>query len=270
MGTYSTDIDRKWQEKWEETKLYSFDRSRVDKKLYCLEMFSYPSGAKLHVGHWWNYGVTDSWARGLPAENYAIQTGVHPHDSTMANIATMREQLRRMGAMFDWDYEVVTCEPEYYKWTQWMFLQLYKAGLAYRKEAPVNWCEHCNTVLANEQVIDGLCERCDNEVKKRNLTQWFFKITQYADELLADLDGLDWPEKTKQMQRNWIGKSVGAEIDFKVAGHDASFTVFTTRADTLHGATYVVLAPEHALVDQIISSEPTLPLTRNKWPSGAS
>lgn len=273
MGTYSTDIDRKWQKKWDETKLYSFDRSRVDKKLYCLEMFSYPSGAKLHVGHWWNYGVTDSWARmkrmqgyevfepmgfdafGLPAENYAIQTGVHPHDSTMANIETMREQLRHMGAMFDWDYEIVTCEPEYYKWTQWMFLQLYKAGLAYRKEAPVNWCEHCNTVLANEQVVEGLCERCDNEVKKRNLTQWFFKITQYADELLEELDELDWPEKTKQMQRNWIGKSVGAEIDFKIVGHDASFTVFTTRADTLHGATYVVLAPEHALVDQIVSAE---------------
>lgn len=273
MGTYSTDIDHKWQKQWEETKLYSFDRSRVDKKLYCLEMFSYPSGAKLHVGHWWNYGVTDSWARmkrmqgyevfepmgfdafGLPAENYAIQTGVHPHDSTMTNIATMREQLRRMGAMFDWDYELVTCEPEYYKWTQWMFLQLYKAGLAYRKEAPVNWCDHCNTVLANEQVVEGLCERCDHEVKKRNLTQWFFKITEYADELLADLDQLDWPEKTKQMQRNWIGKSVGAEIDFKIAGHDASFTVFTTRADTLHGATYVVLAPEHALVDQIVTKE---------------
>lgn len=273
MGTYSTDIDRKWQQKWEETKLYSFDRSRVAKKLYCLEMFSYPSGAKLHVGHWWNYGVTDSWARmkrmqgyevfepmgfdafGLPAENYAIQTGVHPYDSTMANIKTMREQLRRMGAMFDWDYELVTCEPDYYKWTQWMFLQLYKAGLAYRKEAPVNWCEHCNTVLANEQVVEGLCERCDNEVKKRNLTQWFFKITKYADELLAELDELDWPEKTKQMQRNWIGKSVGAEIDFKIVGHAASFTVFTTRADTLHGATYVVLAPEHALVDQIVSDE---------------
>ncbi len=273
MGTYSTDIDRKWQKKWEETKLYSFDRSRVDKKLYCLEMFSYPSGAKLHVGHWYNYGVTDSWARmkrmqgyevfepmgfdafGLPAENYAIQTGVHPHDSTMANITTMREQLRRMGGMFDWDYEIVTCEPEYYKWTQWMFLQLYKAGLAYRKEAPVNWCERCNTVLANEQVVDGRCERCDTEVKRRHLTQWFFKITEYAEELLAELDHLDWPEKTKQMQRNWIGKSVGAEIDFQVVGHDAQFTVFTTRADTLFGATYVVLAPEHPLVDKIVSDE---------------
>lgn len=273
MGTYSTDIDRKWQKKWEETKLYSFDRSRVDKKLYCLEMFSYPSGAKLHVGHWYNYGVTDSWARmkrmqgyevfepmgfdafGLPAENYAIQTGVHPHDSTMANITTMREQLRRMGGMFDWDYEIVTCEPEYYKWTQWMFLQLYKAGLAYRKEAPVNWCERCNTVLANEQVVDGRCERCDTEVKRRHLTQWFFKITEYAEELLAELDHLDWPEKTKLMQRNWIGKSVGAEIDFQVVGHDAQFTVFTTRPDTLFGATYVVLAPEHPLVDRIVSDE---------------
>ncbi|NLY53084.1 MAG: leucine--tRNA ligase [Firmicutes bacterium] len=273
MGSYSTKVDRKWQERWEKTRLYSFDRSRVDKKLYCLEMFSYPSGAKLHVGHWYNYGVTDSWARmkrmqgyevfqpmgfdafGLPAENFAIKTGVHPYDSTMANIATMQEQLKQMGGMFDWDYELSTCEPEYYKWTQWMFLQLYKAGLAYRKEAPVNWCEHCQTVLANEQVIDGCCERCDQEVTRRNLTQWFFKITEYADELLEKLDELDWPEKTKQMQRHWIGKSVGADITFNVIGHEASFTVFTTRADTLLGATYVVLAPEHPLVEQITTPE---------------
>lgn len=273
MGTYSTAIDRKWQKKWEETGLYKFDRSRPDKKLYCLEMFSYPSGAKLHVGHWYNYGLTDSWARmkrmqgwnvfhpmgfdafGLPAENYAIKTGIHPQDSTLANIATMERQLREMGATFDWDYEIVTCLPEYYRWTQWLFLQLYKQGLAYRKEAPVNWCPSCNTVLANEQVVDGRCERCDTPVTKRNLTQWFFKITDYAEELLAKLDELDWPEKTKIMQRNWIGKSVGATIDFKLVGSDEKITVFTTRADTLFGVTYVVIAPEHPLVEQITAPE---------------
>ncbi len=273
MGTYSTDVDRKWQQVWHETGLYAFDKERAGKKLYCLEMFSYPSGHNLHVGHWYNYGLTDSWARmkrmqgyevfepmgfdafGLPAENYAIKTGIHPEDSTLQNIATMETQLRAMGAMFDWDYEVVTCKPDYYRWTQWIFLQLYKAGLAYRKEAPVNWCPSCNTVLANEQVHDGACERCDTVVTKKNLTQWFFKITAYADELLEKLDEINWPEKTKSMQRNWIGKSVGAELTFQVAGSDTQFTVFTTRADTLLGATYVVLAPEHELINRITSQE---------------
>lgn len=266
---YSTEIDRKWQKKWEETRIYEFDRNNLDKKLYCLEMFSYPSGAKLHAGHWYNFGLTDSWARmkrmqgynvfhpqgfdafGLPAENYAIKTGIHPKDSTMQNIATMEVQLKRMGATFDWNYEVITCLPEYYRWTQWIFLQLYKHGLAYRKNAPVNWCPSCKTVLANEQVIDGCCERCSSEVTRKNLTQWFFKITQYAQELLDCLPGLDWPEKTKKIQTNWIGRSEGAEIEFKVAGSDLSFRVFTTRADTLYGVTYVVLAPEHELVDRI-------------------
>lgn len=270
---YSTEIDRKWQKKWEETKLYKFNRERVDKKLYCLEMFSYPSGANLHVGHWYNFGPTDSWARfkrlqgyeifqpmgfdafGLPAENYAIKTGIHPQDSTMKNIETMEKQLKEMGAMFDWDYEVITCTPEYYKWTQWMFLKLYHAGLAYRKEAPVNWCPSCQTVLANEQVIDNHCERCESEVTKKNLTQWFFKITAYAEELLEKLDELDWPEKTKKIQRNWIGKSEGAEIEFKVENSDITFKVFTTRADTLCGVTYVVLAPENEIVDKITTDE---------------
>lgn len=270
---YSPDIDRKWQKKWEETKLYKFNPENVDKKLYVLEMFSYPSGAKLHVGHWYNYGPSDSWARmkkmqgyevfqpmgfdafGLPAENYAIKTGIHPQDSTMKNIETMERQLREMGAMFDWDYEVITCLPEYYKWTQWVFLQLYKAGLAYRKEAPVNWCPSCNTVLANEQVQDGRCERCGTEVTKKNLTQWFLKITDYAEELLNNIDELDWPEKTKKIQTNWIGRSEGAEIEFKVYGKDLSFRVFTTRADTLYGVTYVVLAPENELVDKITTDE---------------
>ena len=270
---YSTETDRKWQNKWEETKLYRFDPDKIDKKLYCLEMFSYPSGANLHVGHWYNYGLTDSWARmkrmqgfnvfhpqgfdafGLPAENYAIKTGVHPKDSTYKNIATMETQLKRMGATFDWEYEVITCDPEYYKWTQWIFLKLFEKGLAYRKKAPVNWCPSCKTVLANEQVIDGACERCKNEVTKRDLTQWFYKITEYAQELLDCLPGLDWPEKTKKIQTNWIGRSEGAEIIFRVADSEVEFKVFTTRPDTLYGATYVVLAPESELVDKIASPD---------------
>jgi len=270
---YSPEIDKKWQKKWEETGLYKFHPENVDKKLYCLEMFSYPSGANLHVGHWYNYGPSDSWARlkrmqgyevfqpmgfdafGLPAENYAIKTGIHPQDSTLQNIRTMEGQLREMGASFNWDYEIVTCLPDYYKWTQWLFLQLYKAGLAYRSNAPVNWCPKCQTVLANEQVVDGSCERCGTEVTKKNLTQWFFKITAYAEELIEKLDELDWPEKTKKIQINWIGKSEGAEIEFKISGSDQSFKVFTTRADTLYGVTYVVLAPEHELVDQITTPE---------------
>ena len=270
---YSKDIDRKWQKRWEETGLYKFNPQNVGKKLYCLEMFSYPSGANLHVGHWYNYGPTDSWSRikrmqgyevfhpmgfdafGLPAENYAIKTGIHPKDSTMKNIETMEQQLKEMGATFDWDYEVVTCVPEYYKWNQWLFLKLYENGLAYRKEAPVNWCPRCNTVLANEQVVEGHCERCETEVIRRNLTQWFFKITAYAQELLDKLDVIDWPEKTKKIQRNWIGRSEGSEIVFKIYGKDLSFKTFTTRIDTLMGVTYVVLAPEQELVDIITTPE---------------
>ena len=265
-------IEEKWRKKWEESGLYRFDKSRVDKKKYILEMFSYPSGAKLHVGHWYNYGLSDSYARymrmkgyevfqpmgfdafGLPAENYAIKTGIHPEDSTLANIETMEKQLRTMGAMFDWDYEIKTCTPDYYKWTQWCFLQLYKNGLAYRKEAPVNWCESCNTVLANEQVKEGCCERCDTPVIRKNLTQWFFKITDYAERLLKNLDNLDWPEKTKMMQKNWIGKSVGGEITFECENGE-KFTVFTTRADTLYGCTYAVLAPEHPLTLKITTEK---------------
>ncbi|MCX8129813.1 MAG: leucine--tRNA ligase [Clostridia bacterium] len=270
---YSTDIDKKWQKKWTDTGIYKFKPENADKKLYCLEMFSYPSGANLHVGHWYNYGPSDSWARmkrmqgyevfqpmgfdafGLPAENYAIKTGIHPQDSTLKNIKTMEGQLQEMGATFDWDYEIKTCMPDYYKWTQWLFLKLYEKGLAYRKNAPVNWCPKCQTVLANEQVIDGSCERCSTEVTKRDLTQWFFKITEYAEELIEKLEGLDWPEKTKKIQINWIGKSEGAEIEFKVADRDISFKVFTTRADTLYGVTYVVLAPENPIVDMITTPD---------------
>lgn len=273
MSNYNTAIDTKWQNKWESSDLYRFNEANIDKKLYVLEMFSYPSGAKLHAGHWFNYGPVDSWARfkkmqgynvfqpmgfdafGLPAENYAIKTGIHPWDSTKKNIETMEKQLRAMGAMFDWDHEVVTCEPDYYKWTQWVFLKLYEKGLAYRKKAPVNWCPSCNTVLANEQVLDGHCERCETEVTKKDLTQWFFKITEYADELLEKLNTLDWPEKTKSMQRHWIGKSKGAEATFKVKDSDVTFDVFTTRVDTLNGVTYVVLAPESPLVDDVVKDE---------------
>ncbi|MPQ43469.1 leucine--tRNA ligase [Clostridium tarantellae] len=273
MGNYSTNIDKKWQEKWEETKLYKFDPNKEGEKLYVLEMFSYPSGSQLHAGHWFNYGPVDSWARfkrmqgfnvfqpmgfdafGLPAENFAIKTGIHPQDSTFKNIKTMEAQLKAMGAMFNWDNELITCSPDYYKWTQWLFLELYKKGLAYRKKAPVNWCPSCQTVLANEQVHDGGCERCSTEVTKKDLTQWFFKITDYADELLDKLDDLDWPEKTVAMQKHWIGRSTGSQVNFKVKDTDLNFDVFTTRVDTLCGVSYVVLAPENPLVDEITTTE---------------
>ena len=270
---YSKNIDAKWQEKWKEKNIAKFNKTNVDKKYYCLEMFSYPSGAKLHVGHWYNYGPVDTFARykkmkgyevfqpmgfdafGLPAENYAIKTGIHPYDSTMKNIATMEKQLTEMGAMFNWDAEVITCKEEYYKWTQWLFLKLYERGLAYRKKANVNWCPSCNTVLANEQVIDGLCERCSSVVTKKDLTQWFFKITDYAEELLDGLKDLDWPEKTKKIQTNWIGKSTGSTVTFDVENSDLSFDVFTTRVDTLMGVSYVVIAPEHEIVSNITKPE---------------
>ncbi len=266
-------VEQKWQTKWEKAGFNNFDKKDDEKeKHYVLEMFSYPSGARLHLGHWYNYGPTDSYARykrmkgynvfqpmgfdafGLPAENFAIKTGVHPKDSTEKNIETMETQLKAMGAMFDWSAELKTCDESYYKWTQWMFLQLYKNGLAYRKEAPVNWCPSCQTVLANEQVVDNKCERCGSEVVRKNLTQWFFKITQYAEELLTGLDTIDWPEKTKAMQRNWIGRSTGCEIEFECESGD-KIRVFTTRCDTVFGVTYVVLAPEHPLARTLTTPE---------------
>ena len=265
--------EQKWNKLWNEQNVYKFNPANVDNKCYVLEMFSYPSGSKLHVGHWYNYGLTDSYARyqimkgknvfqpmgfdafGLPAENFAIKTGVHPEDSTLHNIEVMEGQLKNIGAMFDWDHEIKTCMPDYYRWTQWIFAELYKHGLAYRKKAPVNWCPSCNTVLANEQVVDGHCERCESQVIKKDLTQWFFKITDYAEELLQGLDNLDWPEKTKAMQRNGIGKSQGGEIVFDLADGSGSFKVYTTRADTLFGCTYVVLAPEHELVSKITTKK---------------
>ena len=265
-------VEKKWQAYWEKEKINTFNPKNADKKYYCLEMFSYPSAAKLHLGHWYNYGPTDSFVRykkmkgfevfqpmgfdafGLPAENYAIKTGIHPKDSTEKNIENMEQTLREMGAMFDWNAEIKTCNEDYYKWTQWLFLKLYENGLAYRKEAPVNWCPSCQTVLANEQVVGGVCERCGNTVVKKDLTQWFFKISDYAEELLQGLNKLDWPEKTKLMQKNWIGKSTGGEIEFQTESGD-TFKVFTTRADTLFGVSYVVLAPEHPLVKKITSEE---------------
>lgn len=274
---YSVETDRKWQKRWEDSGLYKFNPDAPGEKLYCLEMFSYPSGANLHLGHWYNYSLTDSWTRmkrmqgfnvfhpmgfdafGLPAENYAIKTGIHPQDSTLNNIKTMEKQLREMGATYDWDYELATCMPEYYRWNQWIFLRLLEKGLAYRKNAPVNWCPKCSTVLANEQVVDGACERCGTEVIRKNMTQWFFAITKYAQELLDCLPDLDWPEKTKKIQMNWIGRSVGSQVSFlcekdgeKLLGSDGlplKLDVFTTRADTLMGVTYVVVAPEAEICD---------------------
>lgn len=269
-----SEIEDKWVKRWEERKIHKTNLDDLKKKIYTLVMFSYPSGSKLHCGHWYNYGPTDSWARfkklqgfsvfepmgydafGLPAENNAIKTGIHPYDSTMNNIKDIREMLKRMGCMYDWDSELMTCVPEYYKWNQWLFLQLYKRGLAYKKEAPVNWDPVDQTVLANEQVLpDGTAERSGAKVEKRMLSQWFFKITDYAEELLDGLDKIDWPEKTKTMQKNWIGKSFGTEAKFKIEGHEDTITVFTTRPDTLFGVTYVVLAPENALVEKIVTPE---------------
>jgi leucyl-tRNA synthetase len=267
------EIESKWQKFWEEKQVYKTDFSKTDNKLYHLNMFIYPSGARLHTGHWYHYGPSDSWARykrlrgynvfepmgydafGLPAENNAIKTGVHPLDNTLQNIKDIKVQLKKIGCMYDWNAELMTCVPEYYKWNQWLFLQLYKKGLAYRKKAPVNWCPNDQTVLANEQVHDGKCERCGTEVIQKNLYQWFFKITEYAEELLQGLDTINWPDKTKLMQRNWIGKSIGAEVDFGIDGSSETIKIFTTRPDTLFGATYMVLAPEHPLVEKLTTPE---------------
>ena len=270
---YSKKVDQKWQKKWKENEIYNYNPEGKGKKLYTLEMFSYPSAAKLHLGHWFNYAPADSFARfkkmqgfnlfhpmgfdafGLPAENYAIKTGIHPEDSTRSNIENMKVQLAEMGGSFDWNHSIETCMPDYYKWTQWLFVKLYEAGLAYKKEAPVNWCDSCKTVLANEQVIGGKCERCGQEVKRKKLAQWFFKITDYAEELLQDLNKLDWPESTKKVQINWIGKSEGSEVTFKSEDGCFDITVFTTRADTLNGVTYVVVAPESPIVQKITTEE---------------
>jgi leucyl-tRNA synthetase len=265
-------IEPKWRTEWEAKDLFRADLEAAADPCYALVMFAYPSGDRLHVGHWYHYGPADTWARfqrmcgrsvfepfgfdafGLPAENYAVRTGIHPRDSTDRNVATMIEQLKTMGAMWDWERTLNTSEPEYYKWTQWLFLELYRAGLAHRKAAPVWWCPTDQTVLANEQVVEGnVCERCGSDVEKRDLTQWFFKITNYADELLDGLDEIDWPERTKTLQRNWIGRSTGVEIDWQVADREATIKTFTTRPDTLYGVTFLALAPEHDVLDDIVT-----------------
>mgnify|MGYP001213165121 CR=1 FL=1 len=258
-------VEKKWRQRWAEERLYETEADPARPKYYCLEMYPYPSG-KLHMGHVRNYSIGDATARfhrmrgynvlypmgwdsfGLPAENAAIANQTHPADWTYANIAAMREQMQRLGLSYDWRREIACSHPGYYKWTQWLFLLLYKRGLVERKKAPVNWCPRCATVLANEQVEDGACWRCGTPVEKRELEQWFFKITAYADRLLADLDLLEgWPERVKVMQRNWIGRSEGMELDFPIAGRDEKLTVFTTRHDTIYGATFMVLAPDHPL-----------------------
>lgn len=265
------EIEGKWQKQWEETGIYQTRDDDDKNNYYVLEMFPYPSG-NLHMGHVRVYSIGDVIARyrrmngsnvihpmgwdafGLPAENAAIKHGnIHPQDWTWKNIANMKKQMKAMGLSYDWDREVTTAAPDYYKWTQWFFVQMFKKGLAYKKKASVNWCPDCETVLANEQVVNNGCERCGTEVEERELEQWFFKITDYADRLLADHDMLDWPEKVKIMQRNWIGRSEGMRIKFPVKDRDEELEVFTTRPDTLFGATYMVLAPEHPLVKEIIA-----------------
>ena len=260
------EIEKKWQKYWEENDCFKTEEDDSKEKYYCLEMFPYPSG-KLHMGHVRNYSIGDVVARfkkmdgfnvlhpmgwdsfGLPAENAAIKHGIHPNIWTWDNIAEMRSQLKQLGLSYDWNREVATCHPDYYKWMQWIFIQFYNRGLAYKKENPVNWCPSCKTVLANEQVVDGCCERCKSPVGKKNLSQWYLKITDYAERLLDNLDTLDgWPNKVKIMQRNWIGKSVGAEVDFEIKDSDEKLTVFTTRVDTIYGTTYMVLAPEYPSV----------------------
>jgi len=266
------EIEKKWQRRWEADEAFRAVEDPAfpkDKRRYVLDMFPYPSGAGLHVGHPEGYTATDIYCRylrmngynvlhpmgfdafGLPAENYAIKTGTHPATTTRANIDRFRDQIKSLGFSYDWDREVSTCDPDYYKWTQWIFLQLYKRGLAYESEMPINWCPSCKTGLANEEVKEGLCDRCGTKVTRKRIRQWVLKITAYADRLLQDLDGLDWPEPVKLMQRNWIGRSEGAQVRFGIDGHPEALEIFTTRADTLYGVTYMVLAPEHPLVGKI-------------------
>lgn len=267
-------IENKWQKTWKDEKTFKTVDDFSKEKYYVLEMFPYPSG-KLHMGHVRNYSIGDAIARikkmqgfnvlhpmgfdsfGLPAENAAIKNNVEPSEWTENNTKEMEEQLDKLGFSYDWDREVSTCRPDYYRWMQWIFIQFYKKGLAYKKENPVNWCPSCKTVLANEQVVNGECERCKSTVGKKSLSQWYLKITDYADELLQDLDKLeDWPDKVKTMQKNWIGKSIGAEISFDIVDFDKKLNVFTTRADTVFGVTYMVISPEHPFVKELIKGRP--------------
>src|SRR4030067_1097892 len=264
-------IEEKWQRIWQEKKAFKVMEDKAKKKYYVLEMFPYPSG-KIHMGHVRNYSIGDVAARflsmrgfnvlhpmgwdafGMPAENAAIQHGTHPAKWTYENIAFMKRQLKRMGLSYDWEREVTTCAPEYYKWNQWLFLKMYEKGLAYKKRSSVNWCPTCTTVLANEQVIDERCWRCESVVVQKELEQWFLKITDYAEELLQRCDELTgWPERVIAMQKNWIGKSIGVEVDFGIHGMDETIRIFPTRQDTLFGATFVCLAPNHPLTEKIVS-----------------
>ncbi|MDH3744501.1 MAG: leucine--tRNA ligase [Acidobacteriota bacterium] len=276
MSTYDhKKIEGKWQGRWEKARGAEVNLRRAADKYYMLMMYPYPSGDRLHVGHGRNYILGDARFRylrmcgkrplnpmgwdsfGLPAENAAIARKVHPRDWTLNNIAVMKEQFKRWGILYDWSKEVTTCEPDYYRWNQWLFVRMLREGLAYKKKSPVNWCPSCQTVLANEQVSDGLCDRCKSEVLQRDLEQWFLRITAYAERLLAGLDELTgWPEKVRVMQRNWIGRSEGGELDFELVGLDEKLTVFTTRPDTIHGATFMVVAPEHELVEKLIEEHP--------------
>ncbi len=265
------EIEQKWRKNWEKNPVNVDDGKKP--KYYCLDMFPYPSGNGLHVGHWRGYVISDVWSRykmlngyylihpmgwdafGLPAENYAIKMGVHPKKSTAENVSNIKKQINEISAIYDWDMEVNTTDPEFYKWTQWIFVKMFKAGLAYEKQMPINWCPSCKTGLANEEVVNGCCERCGAQVTKKDLKQWMLKITKYADRLLEDLDKLEWPEKVKKMQTDWIGRSYGAEVEFKVDGKDESITVYTTRPDTLYGATFMVLAPEHEMAKSLATPE---------------
>ena len=272
MAQYNhTAIESKWRENWEKNPINVNDGKK--EKYYCLDMFPYPSGSGLHVGHWRGYVISDVWSRyqllkgkyvihpmgwdafGLPAENYAIKMGVHPAISTASNIKNIKRQINQIAALYDWDMEVNTTDPSFYKWTQWIFVQMFKKGLAYEKEFPINWCPSCKTGLANEEVVNGCCERCGTPVTKKNPRQLMLKITAYAERLLNDLDKLDWPEKVKKMQTDWIGKSYGAEVEFPIEGRDEKITVYTTRPDTLYGATFMVLAPEHKLAKSLATDE---------------
>lgn len=264
-------IEQKWRQNWEKNPVNKEDDTKP--KYYCLDMFPYPSASGLHVGHWRGYVLSDVISRykilqgyqilhpmgwdafGLPAENYAIKMGTHPEKSTKESIKNVKRQLHEISAVYDWDKEVNTTDPNYYKWTQWIFIQMFKKGLAYEKEMPLNWCPNCKAVLANEESTNGVCDRCGSTVTKKNLRQWMLKITKYAERLLSDLDKLDWPAKVKKMQSDWIGKSYGAEIDFNISNTEKSIKVFTTRPDTLYGATFIVLAPEHEIIKEITSDE---------------
>ncbi len=272
MSANYNQIDSKWQKKWEEEKAFKAEQTSTKPKYYALDMFPYPSGSGLHVGHVASYTPADIISRfkrangfnvlhpmgydafGLPAEQFAIQTGIHPAITTEKAIDSYRNTLKAFGFSFDWDREISTCEPNYYKWTQFIFLKLFEKGLAYQKEVPVNWCPALKTVLANDEVIDGKSERGGHPVIRKPMKQWMLKITDYAERLLNDLDKVDWPERTKEAQRNWIGKSEGARVSFKVEGHTDTFEVFTTRPDTLFGVTFMVMAPEHPLVKKITTA----------------